>query len=180
MRFEYCKRCYLDRPKGCISICRNQAALQGMVVQSYLFQGMLITSEVITLNEGLSLQSAVGLLAENHQHWHLCVCAYLEYETVSFFLEDRNYCSGFWILVPVFLKICIVFTRVQFLMIFPLTLLHCGNILLLFYGHELLLRKWGLELHRTLCHRTLNKSQHSGVFFISCSESSNSFSLVLD
>lgn len=87
-----------------------------------------------TLHEGLSLQSVVGLLAENHQHWHLCVDAHLECEIVTCFLEDRNHFSGLPVLVPLFLNIFIVFTRVQFLVFcfFFLTLLCCSNILLLF------------------------------------------------
>lgn len=46
---------------------------------------------------------------------------------------------------------------------FSLTLLPCGNVLLVFYRREILVSRWCLELQKTSCNRTLNKTQHSGI-----------------
>lgn len=120
MRSEYCKGCYLDRPKGWISICRKQTALQGMVVQGYIFSRWWSSPlKWPPWMQWLSLQSSVGLLAS------LCTCSSGIWNFQFLSQEDRNYFSGLAVLVPVFLNFCIVFTRVQYLMIFSS---HCCTV----------------------------------------------------
>lgn len=119
MRSEYCRRCYLDRPKGWISICRKQAVLQEMVVQLYLCQVVLITSEVTTLNEVAQspvFNRSAGRELSALASLSLCSSGVWNGQFLS--QEDRNYFSGLPVLVPVFCNFCIDFTRVQFLVIF--------------------------------------------------------------